>query len=370
MIPLYAANVLFLAVHGAYFFLPVYLTGLGASEAAVGAVMAAMGVSNAAALAGLYWVGERLDTRRLMLAGCAASGASCLGMLAVTGLGGIAALRMLQGVGFCLYFVSANAWIAQSCPPQERAKHLGYLGVVTLLTQAVAPAGAELLSTLAGFPALFAATAVLVAASAFWLTRVPPIGVPAQADSALVPGRGTTRAALRLGTVALLGGAGYGAVLLFSPLLLRSRGIVPLSLFFTAYALAAAGVRIVGRNWASRWGNLRLARWCFLLLGGATLLLAQSRTALSFAGASALFGVGHGLMYPAVAAHAVGALPGGSVRALTLWAGGFMIGVSLGAYLAGEVAERHTVAAAVGWAAVLPLLAWALLGPLPGRRSA
>jgi len=359
LIALYTANLLFLAVHGAYFFLPVYLTRLGASEAAVGAVMSAMGVSNAVALAWLYFVGERFDTRRLMLAGCAASGLSCLGMLLARNLWAIAAMRMLQGAGFCLYFVSANAWIAEWCPPSERAKQIGYLGIVTLLTQSVAPAGAEILVGLTGFQTLFATTVAVVCASALVLTRVPVTRTRQQTSPTPqdAPARDWASQGLQLGAVALLAGAGYGAVLIFSPLYLQSRGIVPLSLFFTVYAVAAIVARVVGRNWASRWGNLRVAGWCFLLLSLATVLLGNSRTALAFGAASALFGFGHGLMYPAIAAHSVETVPGNSVRALTLWSGGFMIGVSLGVLLAGVVAEGSAIATAVQWAALLPLLA-------------
>jgi len=370
LIALYAANLLFLAVHGAYFFLPVYLTRLGASDAAVGAVMSAMGISNAVALAWLYFVGERFDTRRLMLVGCVASGLSCAGMLAVTSLWAIAAMRMLQGAGFCLYFVSANAWIAQWCPPAERAKQIGYLGIVTLLTQSVAPAAAELLVNLTGFPTLFAITVAVVCASALVLTKVPVSGTRASGTPARAGdgGREWLAHGLQLGAVALLAGAGYGAVLIFSPLYLQSRGILPLSLFFTVYAAAAIAIRVVGRNWAHRWGNLKVAGWCFLLLGLATVLLGVSRTALAFGAASALFGFGHGLMYPAVAAHSVEIVPGNSVRALTLWSGGFMIGVSLGVMLAGVVAEHSAIATAVQWAALLPLLASAALwAPHVGR---
>jgi len=374
LIALYTANLFFLAVHGAYFFLPVYLTRLGASEAAVGAVMAAMGISNAAALAWLYVAGERFDTRRLMVAGCVASALSCVGMLVAQDLWTIAAMRMLQGVGFCLYFVSANAWIAQWCPPTERAKQIGYLGIVTLLTQSVAPAAAELLVGLTNFHVLFAVTVAVVCASALVLTRVPVAGAgrpepppPREGShSDWFPG------GLQLGTVALLAGAGYGAVLIFSPLYLQARGILPLSLFFTVYAVAAIVIRIIGRNWANRWGNVRLAGWCFLLLGVATVLLGNSGTTLTFGAASALFGFGHGLMYPAVAAHSVEIVPGNSVRALTLWSGGFMIGVSLGVMLAGLVAEHSAIPTAVQWAATLPLLAAVVLRAPPiglGRRA-
>jgi len=372
LLPLYAANLLFLAVHGSYFFLPVYLTTLGASEAGVGAVMAAMGVSNAAALVWLYFVGERLDTRRLMLAGCVASGLHCAGMLLATGLWAIAALRTLQGVGFCLYFVSANAWVAQRWPPAERAKQIGYLGIATLLTQSVAPAGAELLSGLAGFRALFAATLVLVLAAAAAVARVPAPSAPG--TTAERPGASPAppwlASGVQLGVVALLSGAGYGAVLIFSPLYLQARGISPLSLFFTVYAAAAIAARLVGRDWAHRWGHLRLARHCFLLLALATVLLGRTTGALSFAGAATLFGVGHGLMYPAVAAYSVEALPGSSVRALTLWSGGFMVGVSLGVLLAGLIAEHSAVPTAIQCAAVLPLLAAvALWVKDPGREE-
>ncbi|MHB8767125.1 MAG: MFS transporter, partial [Deferrisomatales bacterium] len=170
---LYAANLLFLAAYGAYLLLPVYLTGLGASESQVGSVLSATGIANALTLGWMYRGGERRGPCRLMVAGCGAFGLGSLVILASPSLWAVALGRMLHGVGFPLYFVAANAWLAQACPPAERAKQIGFLGIVTLVTQSVAPAASEALVAVAGWPALFAATLGLTAGSAAVLRRLP-----------------------------------------------------------------------------------------------------------------------------------------------------------------------------------------------------
>lgn len=163
-----------------------------------------------------------------------------------------------------------------------------------------------------------------------------------------------------ISAVALLGGAAYGTVMIFSPLYLRANGIWPLSLFFSTYAAAAIFARFVGRNWADRYGRIRLACACFMVLTIATLCLGRSAHTISFAAASALFGVGHGLMYPAVAAHSIQVIPG-NLRAMTIWAGGFIIGISAGAACAGVVAEYSDIGTAIQLAALLPFTAFVLL---------
>lgn len=357
---LYIANLLYMCAFSAYFLLPVYLADLGATESLVGAIMSSMGVSNAVTLIWIYFWGAGSDTRRLMLVGCIATILSCAAMLITRDLFWISAIRMLQGFAFCLYFVSINTYLTQICPPSQHAKQIGFLGIITLSTQSAAPAAAEAFVAMTSFPALFGLTMVLAGGAAVALLRLPISGekqLPASTNfpDSLVK-QSWLRDGFQISAVALLGGATYGTVLIFSPLYLREQGIWPLSLFFITYAVAAVIARFVGRNWADRFGRVRVARICFIALAVATFSLGWSTQAVTFAAASALFGVGHGLMYPAVAAHSIQVIPG-NLRAMTIWAGGFIIGVSVGAAGAGVVAEYTAIGTAFQIAALLPFAA-------------
>jgi len=71
---------------------------------------------------------------------------------------------------------------------------------------------------------------------------------------------------------------------------------------------------------------------------------------------SALFGIGHGLMYPAMAAYSIQVIPG-NLRAMTIWTGGFIIGVSIGAALGGMISEKISIGMAFMLSAVMPMIA-------------
>ena len=95
-------------------------------------------------------------------------------------------------------------------------------------------------------------------------------------------------------------------------------------------------------------------------LPGKTVRKSASQKTLAGQDLSALFGIGHGLMYPAMAAYSIQVIPG-NLRAMTIWTGGFIIGVSIGAALGGVIAEKTTIGTAFMLSAVMPMLAVAIL---------
>jgi len=354
---------LYMASFSAYFLLPVYLSDLGASDAVIGGIMSAMGVSNLATLLWLYFYGGRRDTRAMMIFGCAAALISNTGMIFTTDLFLIACVRLASGIAFCVYFVSANTYITQICPPKEHAKHIGFLGVITLITQAASPAAAEAFVAISNFQTLFALTIILVVFSGIALF-ILPVAKASEQEKTAKTGNDSYANGLFYGSqvagVAVVGGAVYGTVLVFSPLYLQEKQIVPLSLFFIAYSIAAVISRIVGRNWADRYGRIRISRYAFAALTVSVIIMGWTRNAATFGAVSALFGIGHGLMYPAMAAYSIQVIPG-NLRAMTIWSGGFIIGVSIGAALGGVIAEKTDIGTAFMLSAVMPMIAVAAL---------
>lgn len=360
---LYAANLLYMASFSAYFLLPVYLSDLGASDAVIGGIMSVMGVSNLATLLWLYFYGGRRDTRAMMMFGCAAALISNTGMIFTTNLFFIAGIRLWHGIAFCIYFVSVNTYITQICPPKEHAKHIGFLGVITLVTQAASPAAAEAFVAITNFQTLFALTIFLVVLSSIALFILPRAQTSKQ-EKTVTTGNDSNTNWLFYGSqvagVAVVGGAAYGTILVFSPLYLQEKQIMPLSLFFIAYSIAAVISRIIGRNWADRYGHVRISRYAFAALTVSVIIMGWTSNAATFGAVSALFGIGHGLMYPAMAAYSIQVIPG-KLQAMTIWIGGFIIGVSIGAALGGVIAEKTTIGTAFMLSAVMPMIAVAAL---------
>jgi len=352
-----------MASFSAYFLLPVYLSDLGASDAVIGGIMSVMGVSNLATLLWLYFYGSRRDTRAMMMFGCAVALISNTGMIFTTNLFFIAGIRLWHGIAFCIYFVSANTYITQICPPKEHAKHIGFLGVITLVTQAASPAAAEAFVAITNFQTLFALTIFLVVLSGIALFVLPRAQISVQEKTVKTGNDSNTNwlfYGFQVAGVAVVGGAAYGTILVFSPLYLQEKQIMPLSLFFIAYSIAAVISRIIGRNWADRYGRVRISRYAFAALTVSVIIMGWTRNAATFGAVSALFGIGHGLMYPAMAAYSIQVIPG-NLQAMTIWIGGFIIGVSIGAALGGVIAEKTTIGTAFMLSAVMPMIAVAAL---------
>ncbi len=360
---LYAANLLYMASFSAYYLLPVYLNDLGASDAVIGGIMSAMGISNLATLLWLYFYGGRRDTKAMMMFGCAAALFSNTCMIVTTDLLFIAGIRLWHGIAFCIYFVSINTYITQICPPREHAKHIGFLGIITLVTQAVSPAAAEVFVAITNFQTLFTLTIFLVILSVIALFILPRARIPEQENTAkTIPNSNTNWLfyGYQVATVAVVGGVVYGTILVFSPLYLQEKQIMPLSLFFIAYSVAAVISRIIGRNWADHYGRVRISRYAFVALTISVIIMGWTQNAAAFGAVSALFGIGHGLMYPAMAAYSIQVIPG-NLRSMTIWTGGFIIGVSIGAALGGLIAEKTAIGTAFILSAIMPMIAVVVL---------
>ena len=85
--------------------------------------------------------------------------------------------------------------------------------------------------------------------------------------------------------------------------------------------------------------------------------LGSTETALTFGLAAAMFGLGHGLMYPTMAAYSIDVVPGGHLRAMTIWSGGFIVGMSIGSWFAGVASEYVSIGAAFRLSALMPVTA-------------
>jgi MFS family permease len=347
--------------------LPLRIHELGGTDVEVGIVM---GVYSAVGIVAQPLVGPWVDAlgrRPFMFVGVGLALVGALLAMVGSSIAMLGVVRALQGVGFSLFFVASFAYVLDLVPSAQRGWALGIYGVSGFVSTALAPLVGEWIIRGLGFRALAAGSALLagVAGALVWQL------VPARRETAPLTGPGWTRSALddvvqRPMAVAVFFGLGTGTVFAFVPTFAESLGVQTLALFYTAYAVAAMGVRIVGGQLVDTRGRRAvivpsmfaqavasgvLAAVGLLATGPGHLPLLP---ALFFSGL--LSGAAHGFLYPGLAALVTDRTPE-SRR-------GAVVGTFSAILLAGQAAGAFAfgyVSHAVGYGIMWSWLTWLLL---------
>ncbi len=328
---LLAMTTLFGLAFSTYFLLPKYLAvELGADPIAIGGVSTIFWL---AAVAAVPFAGSRVDRhgRRLYagIGGLLLSGASA-GFVWVQDIGPLIwSLRVVQGLGFTLFYVSAATLVADLSPPARLGQALGIFGAVMIFTNAAGPALAEWASLQTSWPTVFTLTAVSALLAA-WGSRF--IAEPSRPHRT---GPDTTlRQVLRrpgmtpVMIAAAMTGWIFGTLLTFYQPWALLHGITRVSDYLVAYATAAVVVRVLAGSLADRLGRLLVVRIMALLYLLAPIsVIALDTVGLAVAGA--LLGLAQGILYPALNAIAIeraSAAERGKVMAA--YNGAFNVGMS------------------------------------------
>ena len=365
-----------------FILLPLYIEGIGGTEVEIGIVM---GVYNAVGILCQPLVGPLVDAfgrRRFMLIGAGLVTLAALLATAAPSIPMLAFVRALQGVGFSAFFVANYSYVLDLTPPSRRGWALGIYGVAGLVATAVAPLIGEGMVRRMGFrPLFFLATAMaIVAAGYVWsLPRGRP-GGPLPLAGSLWERGGLDELRHRHMAVTLFFGLGAGTIFVFLPTFADSLGVETLSLFYTAFAVAAIGVRVFGGRLIDSHGRRAVIVPSMFVYTGATALLAVlgflvSRTSLTpvvpvLFVAGLMSGGAHGLLYPGLAAlvtdHAPETRRGVIVA---MFSAVFLVGQTAGSFAFGYI--THAIGYAFMWTmlASLFLLGTALSVSLTERRA-
>jgi MFS family permease len=345
----------------AYNLLPLYLQTLGARAGEIGTIMAMFSV---AAILAQAITGRLLDRgwRKTCLLTAAALLTAVSAGFGVTGRLGwpLYLLRFLQGLGFAVYMTSSMTLIADLAPPGRRAEAVGIYGTGGLVAVALGPAVGELILSAAGFPAFFAAT-VAVAAATFTLAALVPTPTAAPAP------RGP-----RLGwegwipfLPVLLPGFQYGLanviVFVFLPPFARALELPRVGPFYIAYTGAAILVRFLGGGLADRIGRERVIVPALGAMTAGIFLCSGLHATWLLVLIGVLNGTAQGFVMPAANALAFERAPSGRRgQALALYNGANLLGATLGAsgfgWLVQALGYRPAFVLASG---VLALGSWA-----------
>lgn len=382
-----AGVVLFLSFVDIFALLPTvgpHVAALGGGDAAIGLAVGAYSASNLPANVVGGILVDRWGRRRVLLLGL---GLGVLAVAAYTLAATVAAFvvtRVLHGVAGGILIPAVFAAAGDRAQPGHTGRSFGRLGALIGAAAVVAPAAAGIVRQAVSTDVVFLGVAGLLALGllvAWWGVHDrrpdPAIGeigdtahpaVTERAMRALLADPALRRVLAATATLT----AAVGVLAGFLPRTAEALGAEPSAVggLFTAYAIVAAAIMLsplagrVDRGRALTTAGIGLA------------ILALSLTLLTFAGAlwvailaSAIFGAGYGLIFPAVTGTtSLAATDATRGRAFGLFNVAFSAGLAVGPPLIGWVAEVTPRVEVFVPAAVLCLVVavW-LVGS--GRRS-
>ena len=360
-------NFSFFLSFNAFVLLPLHIQELGGTEIEIGVLM---GLYSAIGIVSQPLIGPWVDAigRRLfmLLGAILVLGAAVLAAL-FDSLPVLASVRVLQGFGFSAYFVAMFSYVVDLVPPAQRGWALGIYGVSGFVATAFAPLLGEIVVRRAGFRPLFAASAVLALVPLVLITRLRD---RRPAGPAALPAPGWLRAGLedvlqRHMIVTLYFGLGSGTIFAFLPTFAQSLAVAGLSLFYTAYAAAAIGVRIFGGRLIDTRGRRAVIVPSMFLQMLAPALLASVGYAVTRSSttpvvpilfvAGLISGAAHGFLYPGLAALVTDLTPAARrATAVGVFSSMFLLGQTVGAVMFGAVA--HGLGYASMWSILTMLL--------------
>lgn len=369
-----AANFLSFLNLAFFFLLPLWVHEKGGGAELAGRVGAVQGFAGLLALPLIGYLLDRFGRRRFMIGGIGLGTACSVAFVFIDTIGpALYAIRILQGIAFTSAFTGAQTLALLFAPLERRAEAIGWFGISTILTHALSPAIGEEIILRCGFPTMFAVGAVLGAAATAMACLVPPPPpfVMAARSENLHP-RDVQRAVATASLAMLCYGVGFGATQTFVPLLMAEFEIGRVGPFFTAWSLAAVSVRAGLGSVSDRLGRRTVLVPAMVALTIAVGMLSIVRSMPLVVLIGAIFGFGHGMLYPTMNAWVADwSNPRNIGRTQSLFSGSYSLGISGCAFFFGTIVERHGYPAMFGLSAVISIVGLAifLTGPkdLPGE---
>jgi MFS transporter, DHA1 family, multidrug resistance protein len=299
--------VYFLGFHALLPIITPYAISLGASVAVAGLIAGAYSAVNLVGNLGAgYWT-DRLGRKMPLVVGLVIVGLALLLYPLAADPRTLLWVRVLHGLGAALVAPASLSYIGDAAVPGRRARAMAVYGAAIGFTTLIGPPLAGVLKDRIGYAPVFIALAALTLAIAIPAHVLTRESLPGEARSQ----RGQMRQILARHRLFVAYAATFcllfslGTLIVFVPLAGEALGFnsARTGLLFAAFALSAILVQVlpVGRL-SDRWGREPLIMLGLLLLAGALLLLPGLRQWGTWLGAMFLYGIGFGLMFPAMTA--------------------------------------------------------------------
>lgn len=346
---------------------PLYAQNLGLSKSSIGLLVTVLTVTSLAIRPFMGGWLDRYGRMRFALAGTAIFVLATLWNGFAGTLFLLIVVKALQGVGFSAHTTSVSTMATDVLPEERMSEGIGYMGLTSSVSMAVAPAIALSMVGSGQFGAAyitaFAAGALSLVAIGFCRSK-PKEPAPGQAlQKATGIARFFEPAALKPSAVMLLLGLCSAAPTTFLSIFALDRGFTTdqVSLYFTINAVTLALARLFGARIARTLSMRRTFVIASALNAAAFLLISVSSGIWTLWAAAALYGLGYGTLYPLLNGLAIVASPPhrrGTAMATFLTS--MDIGLGIGASFWGVLADLTSIDVIFPLSAGLSVLGYVL----------
>jgi len=346
--------------------LPLYVEQMGGSPSQVGLAMGAFAM---AAILARPYVGrlvDKLGGKPSLLLGSLLFTVGPLLYIVSHSVPVLLLARFLHGFSISATSTAFIVIIAALAPPGRSGEAIGLSAAAMPVSLMIAPAlGADLLKSW-GFVPLFILSASVAALSLLVALFIVEPRSTDPNDRSGKESEGTFLQVIRLRSVWVPSGAmgilavSYGAITTFLPLSAVQQGIANPGLFFTAYGLTVIVAQVLAGRVSDLMGRQRVMVPGMILLALAFPMLAWTRSLPLLLVVAVLYGLGFGAVRVNLNALLVDNVPA-MIRgmAMSIAYGSFDLGMGLGPYLLGWVAQSWGYPAMYGSVGVVSLLGWA-----------
>jgi MFS family permease len=321
--------------------MPVYVQHLGATEDIVGLVM---GIFTITSVGLRPFAGRALDSRgrkSVYFFGLVLIILSIFAYDLMPTVAMVLVLRLVHGVGWGTASTAAGTIASDVIPKSRLGEGMGYYGLTTVVSMAIAPAmGLQVIASW-GFSALFYTSAIICILGAVFALFIEYHHIPRPVPNKTGPKPALFEKTAFIPAVLIFFiNLTYGSIVTFIALYAASFNIQNIGIFFTIFALALLVSRPFFGRMIDKNGYDHAMIPGILCIGLTMLILYFAQNLYFFIGAAFFYGVGFGAVQPCLQAMAVLNVPPqrrGAANGTFL--SGFDMGIGVGAILWGLVAK-------------------------------
>jgi MFS family permease len=211
--------------------------------------------------------------------------------------------RAILGGAESFIITGGVTWGLASVDPNHAGKVIAWMGTAMFAAMAFGGPFGTVIFNAGGFTAIAIATAVLPLTVLAYVVRVPFTATPVKSRTGRF--HDVLAAVWLPGIGAALSSLGYGAILVFSPLLFAEHGWRPIWLGFTAFGTALIVTRILLGHLPDRKGGALTALVFVIVEAAGLAIIWLSQNPIVAGVGSALAGLGYSLVYPGFGVEAV-----------------------------------------------------------------
>ncbi len=321
--------------------MPVYIQHLGASEDIVGLVI---GIFTITAVALRPFAGRASDTRGRKIVyffGLTIIIISTFAYNLVATVGMLLALRLVHGVGWGSATTAAGTIAADVIPKSRLGEGMGFYGLTTVISMAIAPVIGLQMIQIWDFNTLFYTSAILAIIAAFFalFIKYRPVDTPSP-SKVTVKYSMYEKEAYKPTAIIFLITLTYGSIVSFIALYATQFNIENIGIFFTAYALTLLVSRPSFGRLADKKGYGFAMIPGIICIGLTMIVLFLAQNLYFFLLAAVFYGIGFGAVQPSLQAMAVYNVPPQRRGAANgTFMSGFDLGIGIGSIIWGIAAK-------------------------------